>query len=119
MELHVVSHDGDIVQVSVSGRVTQDGTMRETEPLSGLIGLDAYQRTVLLNMQEADLIDSSGVGWLLTCHKRFEEAQGKLILFDMPPIVANVFKLMRLDTFFHIVPNGDAAMRLAKGESRD
>ncbi|TWT32019.1 STAS domain-containing protein [Blastopirellula retiformator] len=119
MELHVVSHDENIVQVAVSGRVTQDGSMRETEPLSALIGIDAYQRTVLLNMQEADIIDSSGVGWLLTCHKQFEEAGGKLILFNMPPIVANVFKLMRLDNFFHIVANGEVAMQLAKGEHHE
>ncbi|EAQ80962.1 STAS domain-containing protein [Blastopirellula marina] len=119
MELHVVSHDGDVVQVAVSGRVTQDGSTRETEPISALIGLDAYQRTVLLNMQEADIIDSSGVGWLLTCHKRFNEANGKLIMFNMPQIVANVFKLMRLDSFFHIVANGEAAMRMAQGENRD
>ncbi|MCC9605216.1 STAS domain-containing protein [Blastopirellula sp. JC732] len=115
MELHVVSHEGEIVQVSVSGRVSQDGSMRETEPLSALIGIDAYRRTVLLNMQEADIIDSSGVGWLLACHKNFQESGGKLVIYNMPPIVANVFKLMRLDTFFQIVPNGDAAMRLAKG----
>lgn len=116
MELHVVSHDGDIVQVGVSGRVTQDGSMRENEPLSSLIGLDAYRRVVLLNMQDADIIDSSGVGWLLTCHKRFNEANGKLILFNMPLIVANVFKLMRLDTFFNIAGNSEAALRIAKGE---
>lgn len=93
--------------------------MRETEPLSALIGEKAYQRVVLLDMREADLIDSSGVGWLLTCNKRFTEAKGKLILFNMPQMVANVFKLMRLDTFFHIVGNSEAALRLAQGEHRD
>ncbi|PHS17681.1 MAG: hypothetical protein COA78_02855 [Blastopirellula sp.] len=114
MELQLISHQDKLVRVAVSGIINQDTTSRDNEPLEALIGLETYNHTVMLNMTDTDLIDSSGIGWLLNCHKRFGDGGGRLIIHSLPPIVANVFKLMRLETVFSMSDNEETAERLAQ-----
>lgn len=113
MNLEITTTKDNLVHVAVFGRVTQDSTSREVEPLSSLLGPEPYKRKVLLNLRDADMIDSSGIGWLLVCHKRFKENGGRIICHSAPPVVANVFKLMRMDLVFESAANAADAEKLA------
>lgn len=107
MKLIVIKDDGQCVHVTVRGRVTQ-GDLRPTEePLSELLGLDAYQRSVRLDLSDTSYIDSSGVGWLLSCHKRMKAAGGKLTLHSAPPTVANLLHVLRLEKVLDIESAGN------------
>ena len=67
------------------------------KPLVELLGPGAYARHVALDLSDSPYMDSSGVGWLLTCHKRLREAGGRLIVHGAQPVVANMLRLLKLD----------------------
>ena len=110
IEEDVPSH----VQVKVEGNVTQRDLEKLADPLSDLLGPGVYDRLVLINLGDSKYIDSSGVGWLLACHKRFRTHGGKLVLHSLQPLVANVLHILRLDSLFHIAANRQAALELTR-----
>jgi anti-anti-sigma factor len=57
---------------------------------------------VRLDLSNTSFMDSSGVGWLLTCHKRMRQAGGKLSLCAPHPTVANVLRVLKLERIFEI-----------------
>jgi len=110
MKLAFASDDGVCARVAVSGRVTQGDFGPYQEPLSQLLGPNAYARRILLDLSNAEYIDSSGVGWLLTCHKRMKEAGGNLTLLSPQPVVSNVLRVLRLDQVFEIAASERSAV---------
>jgi anti-anti-sigma factor len=60
---------------------------------------------VLLDLSGADFISSSGIGWLITCNKRFKEAGGLLIIHSLVPMVSQMLTLMRLNRVLSITPD--------------
>ena len=104
MKLSLASDDGTRACVAVTGEVTQRDFGPLREPLAELLGPTAYTRNVQLDLSDASYIDSGGVGWLLTCHKRVRQAGGKLTLHAPHPIVANVLKVLKLEKVFEIEP---------------
>lgn len=104
MKLSIAQDDGQCVLVAVSGQVTQRELAPLTEPLLELLGPNGYARQVRLDLSDTNFLDSSGVGWLLTCHKRMRQAGGNLTLHSPHPIVANVLRVLKLEKVFTIVP---------------
>lgn len=96
MKLSLGKSDGDTFRVLVSGKVTQHDFGPVQEPLEALIGPGVYSRKIELDMSDATYMDSSGVGWLLACHKRVREAGGHLKLLHVQPIIANMLRLLKL-----------------------
>ena len=106
MKLSIAKDDGQRVQVCVKGPMTHKDGAGYSEPLQELLGPTAYARQVRLDLHEASQMDSSGVGWLLTCHKRMRQAGGKLTLHAPHPIVGNVLRVLKLDKVFEIEDAG-------------
>ena len=104
MKLSIAQDDGQSVRVAVKGQVTQRELAPLTDPLLDLLGPDAYSRQVRLDLSDADYLDSSGVGWLLTCNKRIRQAGGRLTLHSPHPIVTNVLRVLKLEKVFEIEP---------------
>jgi anti-sigma B factor antagonist len=97
MQLSIKRDDGQTVEVAVVGQVTQREISPLRDPLVELLGPHAYERQVRLDLRETTYMDSSGVGWLLLCHKRMRQAGGKLVLVDPHPVVASVLRILKLD----------------------
>ncbi len=104
MKLSIAQDDGQQVRVVVDGQVTQREVDPLRDPLGELLGPSAYSRSVRLDLSGTNYLDSSGVGWLLTCHKRMRQAGGKLTLHAPHPVVANVLKVLKLERVFEIEP---------------
>jgi anti-anti-sigma factor len=117
MNLKLESESEGVVKVNVSGMLSVSAAST-VEPLAELLGEDPYAKRVLLNTAGADRIDSSGVGWLVTCHKRFQSGNGKFVIHSVQPFVANVLKVVRLDRFFEIAPNERQGLIMVKGDSQ-
>jgi anti-sigma B factor antagonist len=100
MKLSLGKSDGDNVRVLVSGKITQHDFGPVQEPLEALVGPGVYARQIELDMSDATYMDSSGVGWLLTCHKRVREAGGRLTVAKVQPIIANMLRLLKLSRIF-------------------
>ena len=69
MNLEITSSKDNVVHVAIFGKVTQDATTRDVDRIAELLGAEAYSQNVLLNLRDTEMIDSSGIGWLLVCHK--------------------------------------------------
>jgi anti-anti-sigma factor len=117
MKLSVESQDNGLVRLRVEGRVSQRDVVTDVEPLSGLLGSAAYRNVVLMDMSEVAALDSSGVNWLLTCHKRMSEAGGRLVLHSLSPIAKSVIKVLNLQTVFSMAGDVSEALLIVGGES--
>jgi anti-anti-sigma factor len=115
MQLVLHSDDGNYLHMRLKGRVTQKELPADEDLFVTQLGPDAYARKVLLDMQESEFLDSSGVSWLLVSHKRFRERGGRIVLHSIPPLVGNVLKVLRMNQIFLIAENEQAAVRMAEG----
>src|ERR1035437_405179 len=79
-----------------------------------VFGPDWDTRLVLLDMDRVNYIDSSAIGWLLSAHKCFRVAGGKLVLNSLQPQVRQILELLRIDRVIPLAANlqsARAAMR--------
>ena len=111
--------DGDCLYVRVAGNINQEQRSHFfSEPLRQLFGTEIYSREVLLNLQDADTIDSSGVSWLLDCTKQFRESGGQFVLHSLPPAISSVIQLLRMDRVFLLAKNEEEARRIARESTK-
>lgn len=71
--------------------------------------LDTYP-TVLLDMQQVEFIDSSGLGTLLSCLRTMNGKEGELRLFGMSKPVQAMFELVRMHRLFAIYNTREEAL---------
>ena len=116
MELSIQSEDGDVVHVTIAGKITQSQLASVGDPLGDLLGPEVYSRKVLFNLRETETLDSSGVGWLLTTQKKFKGSGGHLVLYSIPPMVLNVFKVLRMTLVFKLAETENEAVNLIQGD---
>ncbi|WP_225894684.1 STAS domain-containing protein [Leptolyngbya sp. O-77] len=69
--------------------------------------------SVILDMSQIDFIDSSGIGALVQVAKKVQQASGKLQLIANSRVMQTI-KMVRLEQFFKIQPNVEAALENAK-----
>ena len=108
MKLSIAQSEGDEVRVALAGRVTQRELNPLQDPLIELLGPGGYGKIVRLDLSEANYLDSSGVGWLLSCQKRMKQAGGRLLIERPHPIVVNVIRVLKLEKIFELADQGAA-----------
>ncbi len=74
-----------------------------------------YSRQVTLDLANTMYLDSAGVGWLIACHKRIREKGGTLKLDNVPSIVANLLRLLKLSRVLGLDPPGKDESFQAEG----
>ncbi|HLN28139.1 MAG TPA: STAS domain-containing protein [Gemmataceae bacterium] len=115
MQLSLISTDDGVIQIQCEGNISQQNIQPGHDPLEILLGSDCYDRTVLLNLEKTEYIDSSGVSWLMGRHKKFLNSGGRLILHSVPPMVTQVLQLLRMTLILHLAADERAARALALG----
>ena len=113
MKVAIESKDPSAICIQVPGKITQSDISPLREPLSDLLGPDVYEGRVLMDMSEVEVLDSSGVSWLLSCHKKFRTSEGNLLLHSLSPSVSNVLRVLNLDTILAISDSKEAALNRA------
>lgn len=63
--------------------------------------------TVVLDMQNLQFVDSSGLGALLSCMRFKQDHGGQLLISGLSKPVRTLFELMRLNRVFNIFNNVD------------
>jgi anti-anti-sigma factor len=116
MKLSIRSQQDDVVSLFLNGRVSQRELSTTDEPMVDLLGDDAFSKHIMVDLSEVASLDSSGVNWLLVCHKRARENGGKLVLHSLSPIAKNVVKVLNLQTVFILAADENEAMRSLQGE---
>ena len=113
MQLTLTSQNDTAICVAVQGDISQSRfPANVNNPLEDLLGSDCYQRRVVLDFEQGGFIDSSGIGWLMACHKRFLAAGGLIVLCSLPPMIEQVIQLLRLHSILTIKPDPAAALAL-------
>jgi anti-anti-sigma factor len=111
-----LSSDGDLLLITTRGGITADQLLVDPDPLTRAAGPHAYSCKILIDLSNSEFIDTSGISWLLTCHKRAREARGALVLHSIPPLVLHTLKILRLDKVFVVAEDLTGARRAALGE---
>jgi len=112
MDFKVRDGDAATVHLDIEGALTQKQLHDADQILKDLIGDDVYSRRVLINLTSTNFIDSSGINWLLVCHKRFIENDGRMVLHSIPPLVDNVLKILRMESVFETAADESGASQL-------
>ncbi len=118
MKLTIHSDNGDVLHLRVAGRIAMATIGDQADVIPNVLDQRGYGRSVLLDLSEAEYIDSGGVSWLVITNKRFNEADGKLVIHSIPAVVLDIFKMMRLDRVFNLTDAEPAALALLQGENR-
>jgi len=103
----------DVFYVQCEGRITKPGSKAEGEPVESLLQGNCFWRSVVLNLEMADDIDTSGISWIMMKHAQLKQLGGKLILHSVPPMVSRVMDVLKLAPNLYIAPNEAAAREMA------
>lgn len=115
MQMTLLSDKDGISRYKVSGSVTQPKLRKFDDPLEAG-GTEAYGKKILFDMSETEFLDSSGISWLLVCHKRCREAGGQLVMHSLPKMVNNVLMVLRMNLVFYVAENEKSALALSPNE---
>jgi anti-sigma B factor antagonist len=70
------------------------------------------RRQILLNFGNVEYLSSAALGKLITLNKKVQTAKGKLVLCNIAPEILEVFEITKLDKFFKIEGEEQAALQL-------
>ncbi len=69
--------------------------------------VDRGRSRILLDLEFIELMDSGGLGWLISLANRLEELEASLALCGVNAAVRRLFELTQLDRVFTILEPGD------------
>jgi anti-sigma B factor antagonist len=118
MKFSIKSEADGLALVEVFGDLCQKRLAASADPLEDLLGPECYGKRVLLDLHGLDTIDSSGVGWLLACQKKFRAAGGVLVLHSLAPFARDVMKILNMQLVFKMADDEATAIRLAQEDGR-
>lgn len=101
---------GEISVIDFSGKITLgEGSAALRRMVKDLI--DNGQAKIILNLEDVDYIDSSGIGELVVAHSAVENAKGELKLLNLTRRVRDIVQITRLFTIFDVQTDEAAALR--------
>jgi anti-anti-sigma regulatory factor len=99
----------DVIRIRSEGQISQ----READdPLLALLGPNCFTHRVLLNLDRAPGINTSGLCWLIGSQNRFAQAGGKFVLTGVPPVVLDVLDFVRMTPMLHIAADEQDACKM-------
>jgi anti-sigma B factor antagonist len=97
--------------VAVSGEIDVHSGPVLREHLLDLIA--HHESEIVVDLSEVSFLDSSGLGVLVTAHKRARALGGHLRLAACRPAVADIFQITALDKAFPMYDSVDDALAAA------
>jgi len=98
MDLRLTSTEDLWRLYELHGDVTRRTPSAEEADILEPLDLQADpDRHVVLNLQRATFLDSSGIGWLLSLQRILQQKSLHLVLYAPPPVIRRVVSMMRLD----------------------
>ena len=120
MKLSLVSIEKDgLIRVASEGNITSaDFQADGPNPLQALLGLTWSSNKVLLDLTKTNYIDSTAIGWLISCHKEFKANGGRFIVYSIQPQVRQVLDLLKIGKVVPLVESEAEARALAIGAAQ-
>ena len=106
---------GDVLVVNFVDRKILDEQNIQVigEQLFSLVDQEGA-RKLLLNFGNVEYLSSAALGKLITLNKKLQQAGGRLILCNIDPQIHEVFEITKLDKFFNIQKEEQAALQSFK-----
>jgi anti-sigma B factor antagonist len=103
---------GDVTVVNfVDRRILDEQNIQIIgEQLFSLVD-EVGRRKILLNFGNVEFLSSAALGKLIALHKKLQAVGGRLILCNIDPEIYEVFEITRLDKFFNIKKEEQAALQ--------
>jgi anti-sigma B factor antagonist len=107
-----VEQIGDVTVVNFVDRKILDEQNIQVigDQLFGLVDQDGL-RKLLLNFGNVEYLSSAALGKLITLNKKLQGVGGRLVLCNIDPQIYEVFEITRLDKFFNIQKEEQAALQ--------
>lgn len=106
----------DVVICYINGEISIDTVCKLKEVFKKLI--DDKSRKILLNFNDLDYIDSSGLASLIELSRNLKDIHGLVFLSNLSPKVRPIFGITKLDRIFKIYDTeGEAFKDLYEKES--
>ncbi len=112
MDIEVLGYSGPVLRIAIVGRIIRDNQWPLVEALETVLGPAGYQQLVVADMARTLFVDSSGLAFLIQCHKRFTQAGGRFVMHSITPAVRTLFETMGLQQLFLLAENERAALTL-------
>jgi anti-sigma B factor antagonist len=77
--------------------------------------LENGRRAVVIDLGQTDLIDSGGLGVLVTLYRQAEELGGVLVLANLSEELSGLLRLTKLDTIFTVATDVETALDMVQG----
>lgn len=106
MEIRELGNDVTVIQLT--GRITLGRDSQQVEWKTDEL-LKAGKKKVIFDMSGVTLVDSTGVGIIVTCFGRLKKAGGELRLAGVQSNVDGVFKMTQIDKIIAMHPSVEAA----------
>ena len=101
-ELDIQEHQaGEVIILDLAGKMTiGEGSTMLREAIHRLIEKD--EKKILLNLAQVTLIDSSGIGALISCYATVNRVGGQIKLLNVTKRVRDLLSLTKLLTVFDV-----------------
>ena len=97
------SNDGSSLTLRIRGELDAF-TAPELRPFLDEVEAPSAPKKVVVDLSGLTLIDSSGVGAIVSLFKRVRAREGELVLMGLTGQPLAIFKLLNLDRVFSILP---------------
>ncbi len=102
---------GSIVTITIDGNIILDGTKTISEYMIPLTK-DTEVSDIILDMENVNTIDSSGIGFIVQIYKKLLKEEKRLVLSSLTEKCNDVFALTKLNKILTIVADNKAAMEV-------
>ena len=91
--------DGDVVTIIPDGDIVSDKVQSLREDIDSVI--DSFG-TVRVDLKSVGLLDSSGIGVLISTQNKLSKSSGELKIINTPDDIYKMFSIMRLNKHFDV-----------------
>lgn len=106
------------VVLQVSGRLDQETCDAFREVLSNDVQNAAREgHALILDFSGLEYVSSAGLRCLLMASRQMKAANGRILVADMQPMVAEIFAISHFDMMFEVVPTVRDALAAVSAEA--
>ncbi len=69
-------------------------------------------RKLVVSLRDVIYLTSSGLGKMITLHRKMHRLQGEVVFFDLNETVDEILRASKLDTYLKLAPDRETALRL-------
>lgn len=104
--------NNEIVQIFLVG----DVKISAIKEISKFVdkALKAGENRFVFNLEKVTSIDAAGLGGIITCKKKVENAGGTAVTLNKPGLINNILRATGLDSKLHTVMSCEEAIKFFK-----